>query len=74
MLAGPLYWGAYDGIVGNDVVVVHVPSEDDKTPADNLMTANHEIGRADHRNYCDGYNSVVTQIGEVTGIGAAESV
>ncbi len=49
-------------------------SYSDKIPGDNLMTANHEIGRSDHRNYCGRYDSVVLEIGDGTDIGSAESL
>ncbi len=48
-------------------------SFEDNIPGDNVYTANHEIGRLDHRNYCSRYNSVISAIDSGAGLGVVES-
>ncbi len=48
-------------------------SHPDNIPGDNLYAANYEIKRNNHQHYCGRYNSVVSAIGEGTGIGSLEN-
>jgi len=45
----------------------------DNIPGENLYTANHEIARLDHTNYCSRYQEIAWAIGDGTGLGSEQS-